>query len=61
MEGKVSFYYNQITIGLQSGYNRLHHLLHLGSAQYKQFINIKKKKKMTKGKDKKKKKREKGK
>ena len=56
MKGKVSLYYNQITIGLQSGYNQLHHLLHLGSTQYKQFLNIykkKKKKKTTKGKEKK--------
>ena len=32
--------YNQITIGLQSGHNQSHHHLHLGSTQYKQFLNI---------------------
>ena len=31
MKGKVSLYYNQITIGLQLGYNKLHHRLHRGS------------------------------
>ena len=45
MKGKVSLYYNRITIELQSGYNRLHHLLHLGSTQCKKFLNTKKKKK----------------
>ena len=48
--------YNRITIGLQSGYNRLHHRLHLRSTQYKQFLNIYKKKETIKRKDKKKKK-----
>ena len=42
---KVSFYYNQITIELQSGYNQLHHLLRLENTQYKQFPHKKKKKK----------------
>ena len=44
MKGKVSLYYNQITIGLQLGYNQLHHRLHRGSTQYKQFPQKKKKK-----------------
>ena len=43
MKGKVSLYYNQITFGLQSGYNLLHHRLHRGSTQYKQFPQKKKK------------------
>ena len=43
MKGKVSLYYNQITIGLQSGYNQLHHRLHFGSTQYEQFCQKKKK------------------
>ena len=42
--GKGSLYYNQITIGLQLGYNQSHHLLHLESTQHKQ-PHIKKKKK----------------
>ena len=37
--------YNWITIGLQLGYNQLHHLLHLESTQYKQFPKKKKKQK----------------
>ena len=45
MNGKVSLYYNQITIGLQSGYNQLHHHLHFESTQYKQFPQKKKEKK----------------
>ena len=45
MKGKVSLYYNQITIGLQSGYNQLHHPLHLESTQYKQFLQKKRKQK----------------
>ena len=43
MKGKISLYYNRITIELQSGYNRLHYLLHLGNTQCKQFLNTKKK------------------
>ena len=43
MKGKVSLYYYRITIGLQSGYNKLHHLLYLESTQYKQFPKKKKK------------------
>ena len=43
MKGKVSLYYNQITIGLQSGYNQFHHRLLLGSTQYKPFPKRKKK------------------
>ena len=64
MKGKVSLYYNRITIELQSGYNRLHHLLHLGSTQCKQFLNThkkKKKKRRQRGKTEKKKKKKKGK
>ena len=63
MKGKVSLYYYRNTIELQSGYNRLHHLLHLGSTQYKQFLNTQKKKKDDKGErqNKKKKKKKKGK
>ena len=37
--------YNRITVGLQSGYNHLHHPLHLDSTQYKQFPQKKKKQK----------------
>ena len=44
MKGKISFHYNQITIGLQLGYNQLNHLLHLESTQCKQFPKKKKKK-----------------
>ena len=65
MKGKVSLYYNQITIGLKLGYNQLHHLLHLESTQYKQFPQKKKKsrrrKQKTKEKDRMKGKRKKGK
>ena len=59
MKGKVSLYYNKIKIGLQLGYNQLHHPLHLGSTQYKQFPL--KKKKKTKEKDRMKGRRRKGK
>ena len=60
MKGKVSLYYNKITIGLQLGYNQLHHRLHHGSTQYKQFPQ-KKKKETTKEKDRMKGRRRKGK
>ena len=56
MKGKVSLYYNQITIGLQSNYNRvtigciISYILETHSTS-SSLIYIKKKKKTTKGKD----------
>ena len=61
MKGKVYLYYNQITIGLQLGYNQLHHRLHRGRTQYKQFRQKKKKRETTKEKDRMKGRRRKGK
>ena len=52
MKGKVSLHYNQITIGLQLGYNQLNHLLHLESTQCKQFPQKKKKEQEKEAKDK---------
>ena len=57
---KVSLYYSQITIGLQSGYNHLHHLLHLESSSLKKKKSRRRKQK-TKEKDRMKGKRKKGK
>ena len=50
MKGKVSLYYNQITIGLQLSYSQSHHLLHLESTQHKQFQKKKDQKKEAKDK-----------
>ena len=60
MKRKVSLYYNQITVKLQSGYNQSHHRLHLGNTQYEQSPQEEKKKK-TKEKDRVKGRRRKGK
>ena len=51
MKGKVFLYYNRITIGLQSGYNQLHHLLHLEKHTV-QTVPSKKKKQKKEAKDK---------